>query len=249
MNPTPAWHDTPEFWQLAEPIIFSPARIAATPVEIDKIAALLPLPPASVVLDACCGIGRHSLELARRGHLVTGVDQVASYLARARQAALAEGLTVEFIPQDMRSFCRPQSFDAALSLFTSFGYYDDPAANQRVLLNIAASLKTGGKFLLDVHGKESLARIFQKRQWEQSGEYAVIEEHEVLDDWARVRNHWILLQGSERHDLEFTLRLYSATELKTMLLAAGFTAVQAYGSLDGIPYNHEAKRLIIVATK
>jgi SAM-dependent methyltransferase len=243
------WHDNKEFWQVAEPIMFSQERLVAAAGEVDKVTALLQLPPASAVLDMCCGIGRHSLELARRGHKVTGVDKTAAYLAKARQSADADGLPVEFVQQEMRTFCRLDTFDAALSLFTSFGYYDDPADNQRVLLSVCASLKTGGKLIIDLHGKESLARIFRKRSWEPRGEYTVMEERTVLEDWGKIHNHWTLLKGDKRHDFDLTLHLYSATELKSMLLAAGFSKVVAYGSLDGKPYDHEAQRLVIVATK
>jgi SAM-dependent methyltransferase len=243
------WHDNKEFWQVTEPILFSQERLASTAGEVDKVTALLLLQPASAVLDMCCGIGRHSLELARRGHKVTGVDKTAAYLAKARQSAEAEGLPVELVQQEMKTFCRLDTFDAALSLFTSFGYYDDPADNQRVLLNICASLKTGGKLIIDLHGKETLARVFKKRSWDQRGEYIIMEERTVLDDWARIHNHWTLLKGNERHDFELTLHLYSAAELKAMLFAAGFSEVVAYGSLGGKPYDQEAQRLAVVATK
>jgi SAM-dependent methyltransferase len=243
------WHDNKELWQVSEPILFAEERIQATAGEVDKVAALLQLQPASAVLDMCCGIGRHSLELARRGHTVTGVDKTADYLAKARLQAEAEGLPVEFIQQEMNAFCRLDSFDAAISMYTSFGYYEDPADNQRVLLNICASLKPGGKLMIDLHGKESLSRIFRRQTWRRCGEYIVLEEHTPLDDWARLHNHWIVLKGSERHDFEFKLHLYSAAELKAMLLKAGFSGVAACGSLSGKPYDHEAQRLVVVATK
>jgi SAM-dependent methyltransferase len=243
------WHDNTDFWRIIEPVIFSPERLAATTGEVDKVTALLRLQPASAVLDMCCGIGRHSLELARRGHKVTGVDKTAAYLAKAREHADAEGLPVEFVQQEMKAFCRLDTFDAAMSLFTSFGYYDDPADNQRVLLNICSSLKTGGKLIVDLHGKETLAHVFKKRSWDRHGDHIIMEERTVVDDWAKVYNHWTLLDGSQRHDFEFTLHLYSAAELKAMLRKAGFGKVEAYGSFDGKPYDHEAQRLVVVATK
>lgn len=249
MSASTQWHENDEFWRVTEPILFAQERLAGTAGEVDNITALLQLQPASAVLDMCCGIGRHSLELARRGHTVTGIDRTAVYLARARRSAEAEGLPVEFVQQEMSTFCRPDTYDAAISLFTSFGYYKDPADNHRVLANICASLKTGGNLMIDLHGKETLARIFKKRSWDRHGDYIVMEERTVIDDWARLQCHWTLLKGSERHDFEYELHLYSAGELKAMMLAAGFGKTQAYGSFDGEPYDHEAKRLIVMATK
>jgi hypothetical protein len=77
----------------------------------------------------------------------------------------------------------------------------------------------------------------------------VMEERTILDDWRRLRNNWTVFKGRKRYDFEFVLYLYSASELKAMMLSAGFGATEAYGSLEGRPYDHEAERLIIVATK
>jgi len=243
------WHDSDEFWRVCAPVLFAEERLTSTPAEVDRMLTLLQLRPDSDVLDLCCGIGRHSLELARRGHRVTGVDRTAAYLHQARERADTERLAAEFIKQDMKSFCRPEAFDGAISMFTSFGYYEDRADNQQVLANVFTSLRKGGRLMVDLHGRENLARIFRPRDWRRSGEYIVMEEREILDDWARLHNRWILLKGSRRHDFEFTLHLYSAVELKAMMLDAGFKTARAYGSLDGKPYDHEAKRLIVVATK
>ena len=122
------------------------------------------------MLDLCCGPGRHSLEFARRGFRVTGVDRTAHYLTTARAAATREGLTVEFVQEDMRHFHRPAAFDLALNLFSSFGYFEDVANDLRVLQHLHDSLKSGGQVLLEMAGKEPLARMFQPRTWHRHAE-------------------------------------------------------------------------------
>jgi len=183
------------------PVLFSEERLKAAPQEVDQVSALLQLQPDSKVLDVCCGVGRHSLELARRGHCVTGVDRTAAYLSEARKRAEAESLPAEFVQQEMKAFCRLDAFDAAISMFTSFGYYEEPADNQQVLANICASLRESGKLLVDLHGRENLARVFRPRDWHRVGDYMVIEERVLADDWSRITNHWMLIKGSERHTL------------------------------------------------
>src|SRR5206468_5375646 len=118
-------------------------------------------PRRASVLDLCCGPGRHSLEFARHGFQVTGVDRTARYLDAARAAATGEGLTVEFVQGDMPHFQRPAAFDVALNLFTSFGYFEDEAEDLCVLRHLHTSLKPGGQVLLEMAGKEPLARDFQ----------------------------------------------------------------------------------------
>src|SRR5687768_4028043 len=86
-------------------------RGAGAAGEVEQALALLgPLPAGAAVLDLCCGVGRHSIELARRGFCVTGVDRFEPFLDRARSAAADAGVSVEWVRDDMRSFRRPGGF-------------------------------------------------------------------------------------------------------------------------------------------
>jgi SAM-dependent methyltransferase len=243
------WHDSDEFWGTTAPFMFTGARWDSAQDEVDQVIRLLGVEPGAQLLDLCCGPGRHSLALAGSGFRVTGVDRTAVYLEKARKKAEENKLSVEFIQEDIRTFNRPSAFDASFSLFTSFGYFENPKENQRVLLNLYESLKEGGKLLLDVMGKEVLARIFQERDWiEQDGVY-FLQEREVSRDWGWMVNRWILLQGAQKREFEVSHWLYSATELSLMVREAGFGVVEVFGSLDGIPYDNNARRLVVVAQK
>ena len=122
-DPKP-WHEQDEFWDHVCPVLFGTQRLADAPADVDNLIALLGLEPGMAVLDLCCGVGRHSLELARRGFQVTAVDRTERYLERASQQAAADGLEVEFVCEDMREFCHPGAFDVVLNLFTSFGIFE-----------------------------------------------------------------------------------------------------------------------------
>ena len=69
------------------------------------------------------GPGRHVAALAKRGFRVTGVDLSPFLLRRAQELAQRESFGIEWVQEDMRSFLRPEAFDLAISLFTSFGYF------------------------------------------------------------------------------------------------------------------------------
>ncbi|NIT57732.1 MAG: methyltransferase domain-containing protein, partial [Aliifodinibius sp.] len=109
---------------------------------------------SSPILDLGCGIGRHTLELAHRGFTVTGVDRTQTYLNKAREKARIGGLEVEFVQADMRSFRRTGAFEAVINLFSSFGYFENPEEDRRVVENVYDSLKPGGRFLVEMMGKE-----------------------------------------------------------------------------------------------
>ena len=191
------------------------------------------------------------MEFARRGFRVTGVDRTKRYIEAAGAAARSEGLAVELVQANMRDFQRPASFDLALNLFTSFGYFADAAEDLQVLRNLHASLTPGGIALMEMAGKEILAQGFEPRAWHRHAERDefLLEERIVHDGWSTLENHWIWIRGSEQKEFAWTIRIYSGAELRGLLFEAGFSAVQLYGSLAGIPYDQDAERLVVVATR
>jgi SAM-dependent methyltransferase len=244
------WYDDDAFWETFRDYMFNPARLEQTRAEVDQLIALLKLGSGVHVLDLCCGIGRHSLEFARRGFIVTGVDRTARYLEQARERAARENLSIEFVHSDMRAFVRGEAFDGALSMFTSFGYFEDAADDLRVARNVYESLRLGAKLIIDINGKEVVAAKFRERDWDRRADGTiVIEERRVLDGWSKLESHWIQLQGTERRESTLVVRPYSGVELSMLLKQAGFREVATHGSLAATPYDHRAERLVAVATK
>lgn len=241
------WHEQDAFWETVAPILFAQRRWSDAPAEVEQIVSLLGIGPGTHILDLCCGVGRHSLELARRGFHVTGVDRTRLYLDRASRQAEAEGLKIEFVQDDMRSFCRPDAFDVVINLFTSFSYFEDPEEDRQVLLNVYRSLKPGGVFLLEMMGKEILARIFRERDWHEENGVLILEERKLSKNWGWIESRWIMFKDNNRTELRLSHRLYSAVELTSLLTGCGFTHVDAYGGLAGSAYDHTATRLVIVA--
>ncbi|MEA3403954.1 MAG: class I SAM-dependent methyltransferase [Armatimonadota bacterium] len=121
------WHEDDAFWATWRPAMFGAERWERAPEEVEQALELLHPPDGARILDLCCGPGRHSLELARRGFRVTAVDRTEEYLRSLREAAADEGLEVEAVLEDMRRYRQPAAFDAAINLFTSFGYFEDEA--------------------------------------------------------------------------------------------------------------------------
>ena len=248
------WYKNPEFWRIYKPLMFDPDRMEDTPLEARNIVELAGIKPSSDILDLCCGEGRHAVEFALKGHHVTGLDITASYLEQGRKNAKAAGVDVHFIEQDVRNFREPESYDFALNFFTSFGYFDDPDDDLLFCRNACESLKPGGKFMIDTLGKETLALNFRESEWFQRDGYLIMLEYKILDGWTHVENRWLFLRDdhAERtvlYEAVFKHRLYSAVEMAQLLSEAGFSEVRFFGSLDGIPYDHKAERMIVLAVK
>src|SRR3989449_1236041 len=108
-----------------------------TPAQVEAIDKILHLRKGGRILDVGCGAGRHSVGLAQRGYRVTGLDLSAPLLAEARKAARGAGVKATFVQGDMRRLRFRGAFDAAISMFTSFGFFDRQEEDREVLRGIA----------------------------------------------------------------------------------------------------------------
>jgi len=246
-----SWHDDDAFWRVIEPALFTKQRFATATTDVESIIELLALRPGARILDLCCGPGRHAVELARRGFRVTGVDRMASFLERARAQAARWEVELELVEADMRAFSRPGAFDAIVNLFTSFGYFADERENERVLANMHRSLTDGGVALIEILGKEAVARRWQERTWNELDDGTLVcEERVVADGWERLDSRWIVVRpDGTRGSFTGTQRIYSAREMREMLGRAGFADVAVYGTLRGGPYVGDVDRLVAVARR
>ena len=243
------WFEDDSFWTRMLPFMFPEESFVAAAENVPKIAALAGFCGGSV-LDLACGPGRYAIPLAKAGFVVTGVDRTRFLLDKARDRATRGGANVEWLEQDMRDFVRPSAFDLAINVFTSFGYFDGAAENRRVLENIYASLKPGGTFVLELLGKEILAARYQPTRSESLPDGTVLAHRTTLiDDWSRIDDEWILLEGSRASRFRIRHWIYSGREIRELMASVGFADVSLHGSFDGTPYDSQAQRLIAVAKK
>jgi len=253
MGSTPRWHEDERFWEAFRDAMFPPETFADASDERDGVLALpgVNVREGDAVLDVPCGPGRHSLAFAEEGFDVTGVDATAPYVDEARARAEDAGVAdrTSFVEADMREFARPGEFDLAVNLFTSFGYFEDRADDERVARNLRNSLAPGGTLVMDLASKETLARDFRERTWDDFEDGYVLEDRAVSDDWSWMENTWRLVVDGDVREFDVSHRLYSAHELASLLERVGFSQVDAYGTLDGDPFDHEAERLVVVAQR
>jgi SAM-dependent methyltransferase len=244
------WFEDDRFWELTYPFMFPDDRMERAEEQADALLYLAGINRGEV-LDLCCGPGRYSMAMARRGFAVTGVDRTSMLLDTARSLAAIQGLDIEWVQSDMRDFIRPGSFDLALSMFTSFGYFESHDDNLKVLRNLHDSLRPGGRLLLETMGKEILASIFRPVTTEELEDGSLlIERHTIEHGWKRISNDWLIIREDALEGrFRFSHWIYSAVEIEEMMIAAGFDFVAVHGDLDGSPYNDQARRLVIVAAR
>jgi SAM-dependent methyltransferase len=240
------WYKDESFWTAFASVMFDQKRWAEVPGVCDLIEEILgkPEPEATPVLDALCGVGRISIELACRRYPVTGVDLSPHFLEAAREASA--GLPCEFVESDIRDFNRPGAFKLALNLYNSFGYLESPEEDLRMLTAIRRSLAPGGLFIMQVFGKETVARDFKDNEWWERDGVTVMTESRVVGAWEGLRSHWRVIDGERNSEYSFDQRLYSGSELRQALEEAGFSDVSVHGALDLRPYDQEADDLVAI---
>ena len=198
-----------------------------------------PVPPGGDLLDVPCGYGRHAIPLARAGYRVTGVDRSPTLLAEARRRAGDDA--PELVEADYRELPFPdESFDAALNLFTSLGFYGDEE-DVKALAEIGRVLRPTGRLVIETMHRDRLVHGFHEQDWRLVGEGRLLLEQRSFDAAAGVAQttQTLIEKTGERDSRSFAVRVYTATELVAMLNRAGFDDARCYGDLDGRAVRHD----------
>ncbi|MCX6356459.1 MAG: class I SAM-dependent methyltransferase [Candidatus Aureabacteria bacterium] len=215
--------------------------------QVSFIESALRLKPKEKLLDICCGIGRHSIPLAQQGYLVTGIDFKPEYLTKAQAEAFTLKNRPAFLEADMRKLPFVNLFDAAICIWSSFGYFDEEA-DLGILKGVAKALKKGGRFLIDVANRDYILRHFRERDWTKAGKGYIMERRIFHVDKSLIVTTWVF--AGEGHIVLRTseMRLYSLIELESMLVRAGFRVSERFGDFNRARPSIETPRLILVAS-
>jgi SAM-dependent methyltransferase len=244
----PPWHEDPQFWIAMRDGIFDEQLWADASGEVDQLLALTGSASGASVLDIPCGPGRHVVPLAAHGLAVCGVDLNQAYLDEARKRAVGAQLSVELICADMRAFVRPDSFDLALNLYTSFGYSEDPADDQQILHNLRRSLRADGQLVLELVTRETAVATGPHSHDLGQGR-SIVERAELVQGGAVIQRSWQLCwPGGERSWMAWH-RLYSIAALRELLEKCGFASVAVHGGLDGREFSPANDAAVLVARR
>lgn len=246
-DPTPSADEPWYIRAFAEhyPVLYRHRDDAAAAAEIAQIARLLHLSPGQRVLDVCCGGGRHLAALRALELHAVGVDLSPTLLARARRRP---GLAGRLIRADIRSMPFDGEFDAALNLFTSFGYFQRESDNQQALRQMMWALKPGGRLLMDLINPPALRRHFEPHfhRWV---DRCYVRQHRKLQAGRVINDIQIVWPGGKTEQIREDVRLYEPPELAAMFREAGASQVRFHGSLAGDPYASDSPRMIALGSR
>lgn len=216
-----------------------------TDLELDFIRQVIPVGPGTRVLDLACGYGRHAVPLAESCSVV-GLDRSPVMLARAG----AEPGSARFLRGDMRRLpLKSSSFNAVLSLFSSFGYFDDENENYGVLRGIAECLVPGGRFLIETVNREFVVRHSAPQQVYRPGAMTLIEERSFDPVSSRTHVDVTVFEDGRETQLHHSIRIYAYTELDMLLESVGLRPKHVWGSFRGEAYTVDSPQTIVLAER
>lgn len=231
-----------DFWRAA----ISPELTSA---ETDFVVKQLQLTQPAKILDVPCGNGRISVELAKRGFELTGVDIAEEFIDEAKSNSMQIGVNVDWQLRDMRDLPWSGEFEGAFCFGNSFGYLEDKA-NADFLKAVSRTLKPGGRFILDAPATaECILPNFQpNRSFELAG-IKVDTEHRYDHELGRMFNDFTFTRNGVVDKRPSSQRTYTYHELTELLRTAGLELVAAYGSLTEELFKLGAQRLLLVSQK
>lgn len=209
-------------------------------------------PKRGVALDLCCGTGRHSITLRKRGWNIVGMDLSRNLLEIAKQKMKEANVEFPLVRADMRYFpFRDEAFSAIINMFTSFGYLPSESEDIKCLLEVHRTSKKNGTFLLDLSNRDHMAKNFRERDWAEFEPFYLLEKRTLDLENSRLKSDWTIIHKDtgKAEVLQHEVRLYTLSRIEQLLKKARLTIKEVYGGYEGQEFNLEASRMIVLAQK
>ncbi len=212
---------------------------------------MLGLPVGSRVLDAPCGQGRHAHLLAEAGFRVDGIDYSRQLLAAALRRGTSPSL--HYRRADMRSLPAvwTNRFDGVVNLFTSFGFFDTPSNDGRVIAEFARVLKPGGALIWHGASRDGVMSRFLSRDWWETDDGTVVMQERRFDALSGVLSIDSTIRRSSGRTTrrEHRIRLYTATRLAELCALQGLIVEEAFDGFTSRRLTRRSTEMLLVARK
>ncbi|MCR9172236.1 MAG: class I SAM-dependent methyltransferase [bacterium] len=235
-----SWFDT-DYYHL----LYKDRDLSEAKSFVGNLCNDLQLPKGSKVLDLACGKGRHSRTLHSLGYQVTGADLSENSISAAQECA-EEGL--QFIVHDMRDVIPNLTFDAVFNIFTSFGYFDDSAENEKVIRSVHTMLEEQGLFVIDFMNAEKVIRTLEPPKKITKGgiDFHIAKNYNGKHILKEIRFED---KGQSFHYTE-RVQALKMDDFRKLLTENGFEILRTFGDFDLHPFDVAVSdRLILIAKK
>jgi len=205
--------------------------------ECDFIEKELNFNKSLKIIDVGCGTGRHSIELAKRGYQVTGIDLSISLLKKAEEKANKAGVKVDFFRHDARNLPFEKQFDVAIMLCEGgFPLMETDEMNYEILKNVSKSLKDRSKFIFTtLNGLFPLFHSINEfhTQGIMEGNATYHSKHFDLMTFRDYNITKVVDDNGVEKELECNERYYVPCEITWLLKTLEFTKIEIFGATLG----------------
>ncbi len=214
--------------------------------QVRTAARIVPFTPGQAILDIACGAGRHVLAFARLGARVTGIDLSNTLVRIARSRISETGVAATVRRGDMRVLKYHERFDGATIWFTSLGYFKTVAEDIGVMKGLAAALKPGGWWLIDLPNPAYLEKnlVSESRRTVNGphGRAVVTETRRIVN--RRVEKTTIIDDPAGKRSYIESVRLYRPEQFGALVNAARLVTDGILGDYDGRAMTSDSPRQI-----
>ncbi len=219
--------------------------------EVTRLIEVLGLPSGSRILDVPCGQGRHAHLLAEAGFDVDGIDYSEHLIKLAKKRGT--GPNLRYTRGDMRKLPQRWSgrFDAVVNLFTSFGFFTDPADDAQVILEFARVLKPGGVLIWHGGSRDGVMSKFLSRDWWATKDGTMIAHERSFDPLSGILTIESTFRGAAKRlkRRSHRIRLYTATRIAELCAGEGLIVEQAFDGFTDRPLTRRSGEMLLVARK
>lgn len=210
------------------------------------------MPKKGMMLDLCCGTGRHSIVLRRNKRDIVGMDLSRRLLTIAKERMKEADVTFPLVRADMRYLpFRNEVFYSIINMFTSFGYLPSESEDVKSLSEVNRTLKKNGRFLLDVVNRDHVLTDFHERDWAEFEPYYMLERRSFDLKESKLVSQWTLIRKSdgETTSIKHEVRLFTLTRIEQLCGDAGLIVKRVYGGYEKQDFGLDTSRMIVLVGK
>jgi SAM-dependent methyltransferase len=219
-------YTNPEFYDL----------LAKRMIAYDQVAGLCKkkidsyYPAATSVLDLACGTGNLTLELAKLGYTVQGLDASAELLRLAVQKTAVASLPIHYLQHDMSEPYPVEPVEVMICFYTALNYLTSLELLQKCFECVAASLKPGGLFMFDQFTPAKMRRLFTGMDGGDVDNLFVVTKAD-FDEAGQILNEvtYFQLEANgyySRYEEKHYMRIHSFEEIEAALSQAGLRLLE-----------------------
>lgn len=214
--------------------------------QVEFLIHAMSLHGSETILDLGCGTGRHSLELAKRGFTVTGIDLSQSLIEEGRKILKCyPELRAELLVEDIYSLKNFPLFNVIICLFTSFGYLEEDDENESFFNIVTSHLKEEGKFFLDfLHPFQVSTHLvpFEEK----------IVESETIQIFKSLENGQVvktIVFSNPKRTYQEKVKLYNKEQIVKMMQRQGLNVIDVWNDYLGNPWSPVGERQLFYCKK